>query len=137
MPCNKKYYDVYTITHEYGHAIECKLINDYNLSHAEELAKLTEKVEKYKTGNYDVKYAISQTQNITRKYTNKITNDIAQDILKIAHDIDPNFVLSDYISKYGKTNNYEFFAECFANANCGEPNVLGKAMEQYLKERGV
>ena len=137
MPCDKKYYDVYTITHEYGHAIECKLINDYNLSHAEELAKLTEKVEKYKTGNYDVKYAISQTQNITRKYTNKITNDIAQDILKIAHDIDPNFVLSDYISKYGKTNNYEFFAECFANANCGKPNVLGKAMEQYLKERGV
>lgn len=137
MPCDKKYYDVYTITHEYGHAIECKLINDYNLTHAEELQKITEKVEKYKTGNYDVKYAINQTQNITRKYTNKITHDIAQDILKIAHDIDPTFVLSEQISRYGKENSYEFFAECFANANCGKPNTLGKAMDQYLKERGV
>ena len=137
MPADKKYYDVYTITHEYGHAIECKLINDYNLTHAEELQKITEKVEKYKTGNYDVKYAISQTQNITRKYTNQIVHDIAQDILKIAHDIDPNFVLAESISRYGKENSYEFFAECFANANCGKPNTLGKAMSQYLKERGV
>jgi len=137
MPCDKKYYDVYTITHEYGHAIECKLINDYNLSHADELRKVTEKLEKYKTGKYDVKYAISQTENITRKYTNQIVHDIAQDILKIAHDIDPNFVLTDYISRYGKTNSYEFFAECFANAECGNPNVLGKAMTQYLKEKGV
>lgn len=137
MPADKKYYDVYTITHEYGHAIECKLINDYNLSHPNELQKVTDKLNKYKTGNYDVKYAISQSQNVTRKYTNQIVHDIAQDILKIAHNIDPTFVLSEHISNYGKENSYEFFAECFANANCGKPNTLGKAITQYLKERGI
>lgn len=137
MPCDPKYYDVYTITHEYGHALECMLIDEYNKANPVEFNKVMEKINKYKTGKYDVNYAITMSQKASRSYTNKITNDIAQDIMKIAHDLDPNFKLEDNISRYGKTSTYEFFAEVFANANCGKPNTLGKAMTEYLKRRGI
>ena len=40
------------------------------------------------------------------------------------------------ISAYGKSSPGEFFAECFANLNCGKPNPLGKAMETWLKQYG-
>ena len=46
-------------------------------------------------------------------------------------------IINDMLSEYGKTNSFEFFAECFANLECGKPNELGKALGEYLKKRGV
>ena len=40
------------------------------------------------------------------------------------------------ISGYGRTNSNEAFAEIFANAFCGAPNELGKAMLEWLKNEG-
>lgn len=40
------------------------------------------------------------------------------------------------LSTYGAKNTAEFFAESFANANLGNPNALGKAMNDYLKNNG-
>lgn len=38
------------------------------------------------------------------------------------------------LSSYGAKNSAEFFAEAFANANLGNPNSIGKAMNDYLKK---
>ena len=38
------------------------------------------------------------------------------------------------LSDYGKTNTEETLAELFANANCGKPNPLGEAFDEYFKE---
>lgn len=40
------------------------------------------------------------------------------------------------LSGYGATNSREFFAETFANANLGNPNALGHAMNDWLKKQG-
>ena len=41
------------------------------------------------------------------------------------------------MSNYGRSTPYEFFAEAFANSQCGEPNIIGKAMNIWLKEKGM
>ena len=40
------------------------------------------------------------------------------------------------MSKYGNSNQSEFFAEAFSNAHGGTPNVIGKAMQEWLKQGG-
>lgn len=62
---------------------------------------------------------------------------IARQIMNIYEE--QNNYSSNYrldISEYGKSSPAEFFAECFANLNCGKPNPLGKAMETWLKQYG-
>ena len=58
------------------------------------------------------------------------------EIIAIAKKNNPSFKLVNKISRYGKTSNYDFFAEVFANSQSSEPNELGLAMEQWLKEKG-
>ena len=40
------------------------------------------------------------------------------------------------MSRYGDERSSDFFAEAFANCECGEPNVIEKAMKVFL-ERNV
>ncbi|MCI5674996.1 MAG: hypothetical protein MR314_02360 [Ezakiella sp.] len=48
----------------------------------------------------------------------------------------PKKVIGNNLSKYGYTNYSEFFAEFFANSQLGSTNELGKAMNEWLKNRG-
>lgn len=140
MPCDEKFYSVYTITHEYGHAVQCYLIDQYNLTHPKEFNEVVEKVDGYLssvTNNSNIANINRNIKKVRNKYLDKIANDIGKEILDIARKNNPNFVLSNNLSIYGKTSVYEFFAEAFANANCGKPNELGKAMLEYLKMKGV
>lgn len=41
------------------------------------------------------------------------------------------------LSEYAKENSRDFFAECFANLNCGKPNEYGIALSEFLKQRGL
>ena len=63
---------------------------------------------------------------------------IARDIMKIAQRNTGTRTLQmaaeKYLSKYGRKNYHEMFAEAFANMRCGKPNALGKAMAEYLKK---
>ena len=59
-----------------------------------------------------------------------------QEIIAIARENNPDFVLNDHLSTYGATNDEEFFAECFANSQCGKPNELGRAMQIWLERNG-
>lgn len=63
------------------------------------------------------------------KHYRKQINDIAK-------TLDPDYYEEKYISDYGKTKDTEFFAECFANSQLGQPNVLGEAMSIWLERNG-
>jgi hypothetical protein len=54
----------------------------------------------------------------------------------IARQKNPDFSLTDNLSRYGRTNKAEFFAEVFANSQLGNPNELGLAMIEWLKQKG-
>ena len=104
-------------------------INDYNKQHLAEFLNMKARVLNAKT--------LSQSKKILRKWNENVADDIAQSIYEIAKNNNSNIIINDMLSEYGKTNSFEFFAECFANLECGKPNELGKALGEYLKKRGV
>lgn len=128
MPMATEYKKTYTITHEFGHFIENVLINEYNHNnYAEFLNMRTRCLSANST---------TKSKQILRRWQEKIAEPIAQEIYEIAKKNNPNFKLYEHLSEYGKKNSFEFFAECFANMECGKPNELGKAMKEFLKNRG-
>lgn len=97
-----------------GHFMPSKTLSNYVINH--------------EFGHY--------VENCLMAKTGKSYDAIANGIIKIANERYGMAMsdLSKTISGYGKRNNAEFFAECFANAKGGRPNALGKAMNDYLKE---
>jgi hypothetical protein len=122
MPCAEDMLEWYTVTHEYGHMIHNVLLSESIDSMDTFKTRATTTAGKYKA--YD-------------NYQKKVLGEWDKEIIAIAKKDNPDFVLSDNISGYGKTKNAEFFAEVFANSQCGNPNELGKAMNKWLKERGL
>ncbi len=108
MPCAKENYDIYAMTHEFGHTLEMKLFKD-----------------NFPNGN-----SIGYTN-----FANEVKNDIIAIAKRNNPNIDLEEVISLYGRK--DNNPKEFFAECFANMELGETNELGNAMREYLKDKGV
>lgn len=125
----EKYKSVYAITHEFGHFIEIIFIEEYNKQHLAEFFNMKSRALNAKT--------INQSKDILRKWQENITNEISQEIFDIALNDNPNIKVNELLSEYGKTDSFEFFAECFANLECGKPNELGKALSKYLMKRGL
>ena len=115
MPADDKYAHTYSVTHEYGHILE-SFISRKRTTWGGVLGD-----------NY-----VDDPRKEEKKQAKKITKEIIQ----IAKDNNPDFVLTNNISRYGCTNDYEFFAEVFANSQCEKPNELGKAMQKWLKQEG-
>lgn len=139
MPCTEENYNVYTITHEYGHIIENNTMRSrMNFDDIKKRAteEVTEKVRKrYKREPYE--YEISEkARKIRQTEREKTAADIRDEILQIAKDNNKGFNLADNLSRYGHKNDFEFFAEVFANSQCGAPNELGKAMFKWLEKEG-
>ena len=105
MPCDEKKYNIYAMTHEFGHTIEMKLFKKHNPN-----------------GN-NMGYL-------------SFSNKVKDDIINIAKKNNSGFDYFKNISKYGDSSPKEFFAEVFANLECGKPNELGKAMKEYLIREG-
>ena len=125
MPVADEYYLVATITHEYGHILENDIIRRrISPDIMEEALKLREQGE--------IKRANTKLRGEESKHARAIFNEI----LDIAREEDENFKLKESLSKYGHTNTFEAFAETFMNSQCGAPNVLGKAMNKWLKKEG-
>lgn len=127
MPCSENEYEIYTVTHEYGHMLENTII--YSEMKQYGLEKLADEI------NIDAKTA----KKMYKPYYdihNKVTKDCFSEITDIAKKENPEFSLSENISQYGKTNYAEFFAEVFANSQLSKPNELGKAMQKWLKQKG-
>lgn len=123
MPILESKAHTYTITHEFGHYIENILLEMEKSKNQAEWDLLFEKATKSR----------SPRAMLTKWYDQK-ANLISKRIIEIAKTIESEESLSSSISRYGQTNNFEFFAECFANMECGKPNRFGKAMEIYLRE---
>ena len=106
----------YDITHEYGHLLQDSLLftDDYRKG----VSKSKDKKAFYR------EHYVAESDRHRRE------------IIKIAKETDPDFDVSKYISDYGRSDSNEFFAECFANARCGEPNALGDAMNEWLRRNG-
>ena len=111
-----------TLTHEFGHAIHNVLIREYNNNN-----QGFEAFKKRVVATKNTKKRSSLASN----YTKDIISGFNKEIITIAKEIDPN--VNTVISTYGGSSPQEFFAECFANYECGKPNTLGKAMGIFLE----
>lgn len=125
----EKYESTYTITHEFGHFIESIFIDEYNKQHLAEFLNMKSRTLNAKS--------IAQSKKILRKWQENIADQISQDIYDIALKNNPKLNINNILSEYGRTDSFEFFAECFANLECGKPNELGLALKEYLKKRGI
>ena len=127
MPCLDKNLPIYTVTHEYGHIFENKVIRgrvDIDVFEQAYNAKMLEK------------NGAKKAMDFLKKEEAKQAKTIWQEITQIAKEENPDFLVSKNISEYGKTNYFEAFAETFANSQCGSPNELGKAMNIWLERNG-
>ena len=127
MPCLDKNLPIYTVTHEYGHIFENKVIRgrvDMDVFEQTYKAKMLEK------------NGAKKAMDFLKKEEAKQAKTIWQEITQIAKEENPDFLVSKNISEYGKTNYFEAFAETFANSQCGAPNELGKAMNIWLERNG-
>lgn len=122
MPSTDNFKTTYTITHEYGHILETFIERKRT-----DFAKLEEKVSSY---NVALKY------KEYREHEKRMAKEIKNEIIGIAKENNKNFDLEKNLSGYGHTNPHEFFAEVFANSQCGAPNELGVAMQQWLVKEG-
>lgn len=130
MPCNEDEYLIYTITHEYGHAIQNMLVFD----------------EYEKSGwdkNNPLKFVNPRARSNAmyyKWYTDKhdeVAKRCKQEIIDIAIKNNPQFDEEKFMSAYSHKNEEEFFAECFANSQLSKPNELGIAMNDWLKQKGL
>ena len=125
MPCKEENYKTYSLCHEYGHMLESKISiarTDYD--------KIQEKISK------KVNPSAGQIRKAYDDAEKACAKDIFKEISQIAKDRNPEFSLKENLSEYGRSNYYEAFAEMFANSQCGSPNELGNAMNEWLKKEG-
>lgn len=120
----------YVVTHEYGHIL-------HNTIYRSEMEKQGWTASKpYGMADYTKK----TTKAIYKWYYKlfEATETAWQkEIIEIAKKNNPDFDLLGSISKYGMTNKREFFAEVFANSQLSKPNELGKAMNEWLEQKGL
>ena len=128
MPALKENASIYTVTHEYGHMVQNtvikKAMEDYGLEKLKASIDYSKKTEKAIFKQYKKIWADTEKK-------------CCAEILDIAKEANVNFKLEDNISRYGRTNYAEFFAEVFANSQLGAPNELGKAMMVWLERKGL
>lgn len=128
MPALKENASIYTVTHEYGHMVQNtvikKAMEDYGLEKLKASIDYSKKTEKARLKQYKKIWADTEKR-------------CCAEILDIAKEANVNFKLEDNISRYGRTNYAEFFAEVFANSQLGAPNELGKAMLVWLERKGL
>jgi len=125
MPVSNKYLNVATITHEYGHMLQNELIRNRITPALFEQYNLL-----ISTGNRN------GAMHLLYQEEKDQTQNIYNEIIAIAKELNPDIKISEHISKYGKSDYYEAFAEIFMNSQCGEPNELGKAMNIFLERSG-
>ncbi len=101
-----------TVAHETGHAVHNALA--------------------YAECKCDMYEYISNRRKLLAKYAREIRKFAKQYTLGKTVN-----AIKKMMSEYGQTNDAEFFAEAFANAMCGEPDIIGQGMRDFLKSKGV
>lgn len=119
MPCSEGNLKNYAITHEFGNFIQYQLV-------ARELGKSVDGME-----NEEILNEMAKRASTYKKQILEIAGKICDEQGKTAYN------WREDISESGKKKATEFFAECFANSQCGKPTILGKAMNRWLKRKGL
>lgn len=144
MPFSDENAGIFAITHEYGHMLQNSLIfteeykekvHDYDQRIKNALALMSQQMPSIYSRN-EARTIISERDRYIREQTTGISRIHRNEIIEIARENNPDFKVLDNISTYGKKNDSEFFAEVFANSQCGEPNELGNAMNEWLRRKG-
>ena len=110
MPCSKDNYINYFATHELGHTFNYRVLENVEITKFEDLS-----VREWREKTNE--YFMENIYKIAEKNSGKSKDE-----------------LLELMSDYGKSTIEEGMAELFANANCGKPNVLGEAFDEYFKE---
>lgn len=121
----------HTPTHEFGHFVQRILMeNERNTPEGQQ--RFDEFFNKYcKTSSAKKKQLLAQ------EYSETYATEYFKQVQKI-HRKEFGKENIDDISRYGRTNNRECFAELFANANTSkEPTNLSKSLDIFLKERNI
>ena len=114
-----------TITHEYGHMLEHKIIRE----------RMGE--EAFWTYDTATNYSLKKSaKEMLEKEEKAHAKAIFDEIMVIAKERNTSFSLKDNLGKYGHKDYFEFFAECFMNSQYENPNELGKAMNIWLERNG-
>ena len=117
-----------TISHEFSHIIQNVLIWEYIKTHSTEYRAAQKAALRDKKKN-----------DAVVQFYSRIQKEHKAEILQIAKEMNPKRTarsIKAEMSRYGNKRSSDFFAEAFANAECGEPNTIGKAMKVFL-ERNV
>ena len=132
MPCDltDEELAIYTITHEYGHMLQNKLIQEAYVKNG------------WSSTNPDafINSSGKTAKTYYKWYYNRrdeFRNECKKEIIEIAKNIDKNLDLNVEISQYGSSSDGEFFAEAFANSQLSKPNTIGKAMNIWLERKGL
>lgn len=165
-PCSDDKLDVSTIVHEYGHMLQDSityrkyddLVSEYQKV-TKEHRDLWNNIESGKINYLDVMDKDSDMRSLKEELKRKIDGFKAVDQPKLAREINkeishiakdlmreryPDFAdrsddeleILGYVSRYGQSTPFEFFAEVFSNSQCGAPNILGEAMNIWLEKGG-
>lgn len=128
MPMEQGKAAIYPVTHEYGHMVQFRLMQE----------RLTQKGIIIDRASFRAMSPKQREEQLKRIETGKkdVARDCREEILGIAKSRNPNFQVDMNISSYGQSDDYEFFAECFANSQLGAPNELGEAMAIWLERNG-
>jgi hypothetical protein len=138
MPFADENASIYSVTHEYGHALQHSIVEkkiDWGSLKAKEDKLWDTMTPKIKTKDDALKLK-ANADGIYRREISKKSKEINNEIFEEARKIDGSFDVQKYASQYGLTNESELFAEAFANSQLGEPNVLGQAMNKWLERQG-
>lgn len=130
MPCKAENALFYNVTHEYGHILE-------NMIVAEEMKAQGWTAEAPRAFIDMNKKTVKARYKWYYKINDETKKKIVDEIIAIAERMNKDFDILKHLSRYGRTNNAEFFAEVFANSQLGEPNELGKAMNEWLNQKGL
>lgn len=107
MKIKPENYSVYTTTHEFGHLLQARLCENYN---------------------------IDKSKHIYWQDFDKMAMDEIYTLATKATKLSRTELKNQYLSRYGKSKrNYEAWAEIFTKMELGESNPLTEAMEKYIK----
>lgn len=125
MPANSENWDIYSVTHEYGH-----ILQSYLSRKREDWDAIDAQISNFGVTEF------SKIRKVYRDAEKKQAKIMYEEIIAIAKKNNPNFSLKDNLSGYGHTNHFEAFAEMFVNSQLGKPNELGRAMQEWLVKEG-
>lgn len=117
MPTNDKAFSCYVTLHEFGHLLSFAIA----LNRTPQGDLMHGYCSKYDSLLSDCKKKV--ISNVIKTHKKKTGQDISFEDAK-----------NKYMSTYGCSSDAEFFAEAFASAMGGNPNIVGLEMQKFLKE---